>query len=279
MKRYITEQYLPFELAEILEEKLEFSSTVSPNIPMPRYDKYGCILEPKIGPLEDGHYYCPPLSIVQTWLREIYHVHVEATISFGEKLGYDSWEVLGYRPFIGEEDESGLVFLEYDDLDMWRQSYKYCTLKFGEEYWIASGSLINKSYSLCLLEALEDAILMLTREGVHEMWKSLRLKRRETFIEDNLSFSPYIWFQSYYGDCHSLMALDSKVDETTAVYKSCLDCEDKASVLLEYKFGDYIVSEASIPVYIGKKAIPLEEGKDYEIIKGLIEKHHGNNDN
>lgn len=267
----IIDKYLGYSDAVVLE-KLGFSKYVSRHIPLLRYDKSKCLVGFKEGPLDEGHIYCPSLSLVQSFLREVYRVHIAVHPMFGEKKGYDSWEVVGYRFFIGEENEYGLCYLNNDDLDEWIKSYKFCNHdSFHEEFWDQVWVDINKDYDLCFQEAIKCALEMLGNSDAWHTWRDLRRKRlEEAVVDPDPELPKYVWFQSGVGyEVWGLMELGD--DGTYRTY--CTDVESPESLRLEFKFGEWIVMEASHNSFLGCRPIVVKNEKDRDIIADIIRRN------
>ena len=270
MRRQITNSYVSQEMAEILERELEFSKYISNSIPLPRLKpgKWGTtITDPVAGPLVDDEIaYLPTAPLVRDFLSSVYKVHVFVYPMFGDKLGYDSWEFTGCRYYIGEEDEYGLLFLTYDDLNEWLVSSKYLVNDTwsGEESDKDARSQIYPSHELALLEGLRIALSMVVDKDQYKTWKALRQKRKEEFDQANPKELPdAIWFQTPGGSAARELLLLKDGD----VFRSG---DTWAKVTLEG--GHWFVTESNSPRLISHMAIGITGEKDVEWAKETFKK-------
>lgn len=249
MKRQITATYISQEEADKLEKELEFSKYVSESVILPRAkrDKVGYLFAtgPMAGPLREGEVaYIPTLALLRDFLSEVYKVHVFVYPMFGDKLGYDSWELAGCKYHIADEDEYGLVFLTYDDLNEWLVSGKYLV----DDTWAAEEEDrerredIFPTYEIALREGLKVAMLMITREDQYKTWKELWRKRKKEFDEAEERLPNAIWFQTPDGDATRRLLLEKDGDH----YKRG---DTWAKIKLEN--GQWFVTESSSPRLVG----------------------------
>lgn len=259
-KVYITEKYVDYKTAVALEE-LEIKKYVSKQIAMPRYNRSGCIWSPTTLEIPSDGYdiLCPPISLVREFLAEVYGVEIFVNPVFGEKRGYDSYEVLGYSPEVQWRDEYGLFYLTNEDFNKMRMAE--VEGDFHGEFWKAQMNQLSGTYEDALYDGVVSAVQAVTREDLYQKWIALFEKRKADYLaslKEPTEWPEYVYFESNYSDIHSVLKFDSVVatsDSTKGRYIGIYN--SKFWVELEWSLGAWRVVDAQNNVYLGGVAHPV----------------------
>lgn len=226
---------------------------------------------------------CPPDSLVSRFLLEVYNIFLEITSSFGDKVGYDMFEVIGYTYQINVI-EKGACYLEYDDNKFFLSS-KYCNNRIEEDYYAEEfkKTLYNNPTD-ALHEAVERGVIIAHDKGQsgpyyknlmlqsEEDAKAKALKEKKLGSEDRYPYS-VIFSSALYGLHSHFTDTGERTEDGLAIYR-----RGQCKIGVCNMFGDFRVQSGEGPesqVYMGKICTPIWSKEDLLRHKRLLERDGG----
>lgn len=285
MKQVITETYVDFETAKALD-RLGFNKVVSKNICMPWYTQHGFLIkydqdltnfQPSTLPLIPA----PSIGVVLKWLRVVYRAILIPTPIFGNKIGYDTWEVLGWRIEDHVMTEENGIMLTYSDFNNEMLSSKYANNPND-----MNGELVQEEWLEELRSNPELALKIAIRERVewiekmistgNTYWAKDLEERKKEFEEKKAvhEFPEYVLFHSFSGNPHSLFKKATALEDNLVLYKGYLlkgdkDTECKISIM----FGELRVVDSNKGVYLNKQAYPIKDSEKIDVWEKLMRQY------